>query len=258
MLRWIGKRDYHEINIAGGRSMAERILVVDDDRQLTSFLERFLVKQGYSVSVAASATQMGLVMEHEDFDLLVLDVGLPDLDGFEITREIRRTSRLPIIMLTARDEVYDRIIGLEMGADDYMSKPFEPRELLARIKSVLRRAHPTDTDTPSAQTSQVLTFAGYCLDLTTQTLRETAGNVVPLTSTEYTLLRILAEHPGKVMTRANILENIYGNATAITDRAIDAHIARLRRKIDLSDADTSLIRTVHGVGYCLAVSIEAT
>lgn len=236
--------------------MAERILVVDDDRQLTSFLERFLVKQGYTVSTAASATQMGLVMEHGDFDLLVLDVGLPDLDGFEVTREIRRTSRLPIVMLTARDEVYDRIIGLEMGADDYVCKPFEPRELLARIKSVLRRAHPNDAASETEQSPRVLTFAGYSLDLIAQNLRDATGTVVPLTSTEYTLLKILAERPGKVMTRAHILESIYGNATAITDRAIDAHIARLRRKIEQADADTPLIRTVHGMGYCLAVSTQ--
>ena len=243
MLRRIKKRGYHEASTLKG---------------LTSFLERFLIKQGYTVSTAGSASQMGLVMEHSDFDLLVLDIGLPDLDGFEITREIRRTSRLPIVMLTARDEVYDRIIGLEMGADDYVCKPFEPRELLARIKSVLRRTHPNDTASETVQSTQVLTFAGYSLDLIAQNLRDTAGTVVPLTSTEYTLLKILAERPGKVMTRAHILEAIYGNATAITDRAIDAHIARLRRKIEPAEADSPLIRTVHGVGYCLAASIQAT
>ena len=200
---------------------------------------------------------MGLAMEHDDFDLLVLDIGLPDLDGFEITRQIRRTSNLPIIMLTARDEVYDRIIGLELGADDYMSKPFEPRELLARIKSVLRRGQPIEAAPQADKSPEMLTFAGYCLDLIAQTLRDGNGALVQLTSTEFTLLRVLAERPGKVMSRAHILENIYGNATAITDRAIDAHIARLRRKIDPSDADTSLIRTVHGMGYCLAVSTKA-
>jgi DNA-binding response OmpR family regulator len=237
--------------------MAERILVVDDDRQLTSFLDRFLSKQGYAVSIAASAAQMGLMMEHAEFDLLVLDIGLPDLDGFEITREIRRTSRLPIVILTARDEVYDRIIGLEMGADDYVCKPFEPRELLARIKSVLRRALPVEDVPKAVQSAQTLTFAGYVLDLITQNLRDTDGLVVPLTSTEFTLLKILAERPGKVMTRAHILETLYGNATGVTDRAIDAHIARLRSKIETAEADALLIRTVHGVGYCLAASVEA-
>lgn len=236
--------------------MAERILVVDDDGQLTSFLERFLTKQGFAVATAASATQMGLLLEHREFDLLVLDVGLPDMDGFEVTREIRRTSRVPIVMLTARDEVFDRIIGLEMGADDYLTKPFEPRELLARIKSVLRRTQPADVRPEERPAARTLTFGGYTLDLAEQNLRDAAGTIVPLTSTEFSLLRALAEHPGEVMSRMAILETVYGSATAITDRAIDAHIARLRRKIDTPQSDTSLIRTIHGAGYSLATLVE--
>lgn len=209
------------------------------------------------MAAAASATQMGLMMEHREFDLIVLDIGLPDIDGFEVTREIRRTSQLPIIVLTARDEVFDRIVGLEMGADDYVTKPFEPRELLARIKSVLRRAKPTDGPSETLTPAQKLQFAGFTLDTVARDLLGAAGEAVPLTSTEFSLLRALAERPGEVLSRERILEVVYGNAIAITDRAIDAHIARLRRKLETQEPGQNVIRTVHGVGYTLAVAVQA-
>ncbi|SPH17024.1 Transcriptional regulatory protein OmpR [Defluviimonas aquaemixtae] len=236
--------------------MAERILVVDDDRQLTSFLERFLQKQGYQVSTAATATQMGLAMEHQEFDLIVLDIGLPDGDGFEVTREIRKSSELPIVVLTARDEVFDRVIGLELGADDYLTKPFEPRELLARIKSVLRRSRAPEPAATAATNLRFRDFSGFRMDLVARTLcRSSDDTPIGVTSTEYALLLALTDHPGKVLTRSAILDALYGNSTAVTDRAIDAHIVRLRRKLDEGDHERSLIRTVHGVGYTLAADV---
>lgn len=239
--------------------MPERILVVDDDRQLTSFLERFLNKQGYQVSSVATATQMGLVMEHQEFDLIVLDIGLPDGDGFEVTREIRKSSELPIVVLTARDEVFDRVIGLELGADDYITKPFEPRELLARIKSVLRRSRPSTPAASGAARERYREFSVFRMDLELRTLHSSTDNAtIDVTSTEYALLLTLTDHPGQVLPRAKILDSMYGNSTAVTDRAIDAHIVRLRRKLDQGESETSVIRTIHGVGYTLATSITTT
>jgi DNA-binding response OmpR family regulator len=238
--------------------MTERILVVDDDQQLTSFLDRFLSKQGYAVACAATATQMGLLMEHNEYDLIVLDIGLPDGDGFEVTREIRHSSEMPIVVLSARDEVFDRVIGLELGADDYLTKPFEPRELLARIKSVLRRSRHPGESSSAAANERFRLFSRFRMDLVSRTLHHASDNApIGLTSTEYALLLALTDSPGKVLARSEILDAIYGNSTAATDRAIDAHIVRLRRKLGDCDTETSLIRTVHGVGYMFAATIEA-
>lgn len=232
--------------------MTENVLVVDDDRQMTSFLDRFLTKQGYAVNTAGSATQMGLAMEHRDFDLVLLDVGLPDIDGFEVTRELRRTSRLPIILLTAREDVFDRIIGLELGADDYVSKPFEPRELLARIRSVLRRSRGTAPTQNALPEVRCISFCGYVLDLPTRCLSGPHNGIVPLTGMEFNLLKLLAENAGSVVTRDRIMHSIYGHSFNVTDRALDAHVARLRKKLHRGDRGNEMIRTVHGSGYVLA------
>ncbi|MDT8343462.1 MAG: response regulator transcription factor [Thermohalobaculum sp.] len=238
--------------------MQGHILIVDDDRQLTAFLQRFLEKQGFHVVTAASAGQMRGPMVRHDFCLIVLDLNLPDADGFEVARELRRSARTPLIMLTARDDVYDRIIGLELGADDYVTKPFEPRELLARIKAVLRRSQPAETRADAAlPAARQLVFAGLSLDLVARRLtRLSDGATVALTSTEFALLRALAERAGEVLSRARILETVYGNASTITDRAIDAHVARLRRKLDAGGTEISPIQTIHGEGYILAAAVE--
>lgn len=237
--------------------MTDSILVVDDDRQMTLFLDRFLTKQGFAVQTVGSAMQMGLAMEHREFDLVLLDIGLPDIDGFEVTRELRRTSRLPIILLTAREEVFDKIIGLELGADDYVSKPFEPRELLARIRSVLRRskgaagAAPAQGALPEARS---IRFHGFVLDLPGRSLKNDQHLEIELTGMEFSLLRLLAENPGRVVTRERIMECLYGSCASVTDRAIDAHVARLRKKLDAGGGPGSIIRTVHGNGYTLAAA----
>ncbi|MEZ5840639.1 MAG: response regulator transcription factor [Hyphomicrobiales bacterium] len=228
--------------------MSTRILVVDDDAQLATFLQRYLRKQEFDVATVGSAAAMMAMLARRDFDLCVLDIGLPDRDGFELTQELRRTSKLPIILLTARDEVYDRIIGLEVGADDYVTKPFEPRELVARIKSVLRRYHAGGNgDDPAA--AGAIRFGRWLMNLPARTLVDVAGNDARLTSTEFDLLRALAERPNIVLSRDQLLDRLKGNAQAVTDRTIDAHVARLRRKIEDDPSDPSLIKTVHGAGY---------
>ncbi len=237
--------------------MTDTILVVDDDRQMTSFLDRFLTKQGFAVQTVGSATQMGLAMEHRKFDLVLLDVGLPDIDGFEVTRELRRTSRLPIILLTAREEVFDKIIGLELGADDYVAKPFEPRELLARIRSVLRRAKGQVPSHDALPEVRSIRFADYNLDLPARRLSGPGSQVVALTGMEFSLLRLLAENAGQVVSRDRIMQSIYGHSANVTDRAIDAHVARLRKKLEPTDSGIDLIRTVHGSGYTLAAQTSS-
>jgi len=232
--------------------VTETVLVVDDDRQITSFLDRFLTKQGYVVHTAGSAMRMGLAMERREFDLVLLDVGLPDIDGFEVTRELRRTSRLPIILLTAREEVFDKIIGLELGADDFISKPFEPRELLARIRSVLRRSKGLVPSHDALPEVRRFNFCGYVLDLPSRSLSAPDGGDVPLTGMEFDLLKILAENVATVVTRDRIMHSVYGHASNVTDRAIDAHVARLRKKLEIEGRRNVIIRTVHGLGYSLA------
>jgi len=239
--------------------MQEHILVVDDDRQLTSFLERFLTKHGFLATVAASGAQMRGLLDRHTYQMIVLDVGLPDCDGLELTRELRRDTRTPIVILTARDEVFDRIVGLELGADDYMTKPFEPRELLARIKAVLRRSAPgddADADGTPAQTH--LRFGGLTLDLFGRELIcEKTLAAIPLTDREFLLLRAFAEHSGQILSREDILQMVYGHATMITDRAIDTQMSRLRRKLsDYTDPGQTIIRTVHGSGYVLAAAVS--
>ncbi len=236
--------------------MSESILIVDDDHQITEFLERFLSKHGYKAVSAGSATQMGLLMEHRTFDLIILDVGLPDIDGFQVLRELRQVSTIPIVLLTVRDEVYDKIIGLEIGADDYVSKPFEPRELLARIRSVLRRAA-EKPEIRGLSASRETVFSGFRLDIGTRTLTAPSGQPVDLTSTEYTLLVALVQRAGEVVRRDKLMDLLYSGSVHVTERAIDAHIARLRRKLDAAGGRSDLIKTAHGSGYALAAKIEA-
>jgi len=238
--------------------MRDKILVIDDDGQLTAFLQRFLTKQGYRASVAATAKEARRLLAQEEFALVVLDLILPDGDGLDIAGEIHHNSHTPIIMLTARDEVYDRIVGLEIGADDYVTKPYEPRELFARIKAVLRRTRTGDADAPvPTPRAQKLVFFDLEFDLSLRRLRRVSSHeTIALTGTEFTLLRLLVENAGEVLPRALIMNSLYGTSVTVTDRAIDAHVTRLRRKIDPAAADVSLIRAVHGEGYVFAATPE--
>lgn len=239
--------------------MKEHILVVDDDTQVTSFLQRFFKKHGYRASGVGTASAMFAAMERDGADLIVLDLILPDEDGLEAARRLQRISDVPIIMLTARDELHDRIVGLELGADDYVTKPYEPRELLARVRSVLRRHRKRDTaSTGNGTTTQTLQFGQVSLDLVAFVARRASDGLdLGLTSTEFALLRALAEAGGDVLTRDTILETVYGNSVQISDRAIDAHMVRLRRKLATTANESDLIVTVHGKGYRLAALPQA-
>lgn len=236
--------------------MPDHILIVDDDRQLTAFLERFLRKHGYQASTAGSAQELYDLCERTDFDLVVLDLNLPDEDGLEAARTMRKVCDTPIIMLTARDEVYDRIVGLELGADDYVTKPYEPHELLARIRTVLRRASRPEPVAPATEQIKFMRFGDLELDLVKLAARRISdGEDLLLTSTEFALIKALADANGDPLSRDGILQSVYGNSIAITDRAIDAHIVRLRRKLSATGFD-DLVKTVHGVGYKLAETVE--
>lgn len=236
--------------------MSERIIVVDDDPQLTGMLDRYLSKAGYRVSCAATAAELTRVLARDAFDLCVLDLMLPDRDGFEITRELRQGSEMPIIVLTARTEVVDRIVGLELGADDYLTKPFEPRELLARIKAVLRRTRGQkdgDGDEGKQPGAKPICFGDWRLDRSAMSLVNAHDHTATkLTAMEFALIKALAEHPNVILSRDELIDLIHGQGVVVTDRAIDVHVARVRRKIERDPAEPAFIKTVRGRGYVFA------
>lgn len=235
--------------------MKEHILIVDDDSQVTSFLERFFAKNGYRATGVATSAAMFEALADDPADLVVLDLILPDEDGLDAARRLQQTSSVPIIMLSARNEMYDRIVGLELGADDYVTKPYEPRELLARVRSVLRRRakYGASAETPA---DGLLRFGDLVLNPVEGTARRASdGHNLNLTSTEFALLKALADADGKVVSRDAIVSLVYGNAVQITDRAIDTHMVRLRRKLAGVSEDHALIVTVHGKGYRLAAHL---
>jgi len=234
----------------------DHILVVDDDAETRSLLQEYLQKQGYRVTPAADGKALRRALEIGRPDLVVLDVMLPGEDGLELCRDLRTRSNLPVIMLTARGEETDRIVGLEMGADDYLGKPFNPRELLARIKSVLRRARslPENLE-PEAVKS--LRFAGWTLDAGTRNLTAPDGVVVPLSGTEFKLLRVFLAHPNRVLSRDQLIELMISRDAGPFDRAIDVQVSRLRQRLRDDARVPRIIKTVRGEGYVLAAQVEA-
>lgn len=226
-------------------SAPAHLLVVDDDERLLALLQRFLTRSGHMVSVALDAEAAKQKLAGLDFDLVVLDVMLPGQSGIELTTELRRTRDLPILLLTAKGEGRDRIAGLEAGADDYLVKPFEPRELLLRIATILRRTRPPAS---APEPPQVLRFGPFNFDLASLELTRGEGDVVHLTSGELALLRTLAERAGAPISRAELgdLSNIKGN-----DRAVDVQVLRLRRKLEDDPSQPRHLLTVRGEGYAL-------
>jgi DNA-binding response OmpR family regulator len=220
-----------------------RILVVDDEPKIVQLVRDYLERAGFAVSTARDGNEALMRAHQERPDLIVLDLGLPELDGLEVTQRLRRDSGVPIIMLTARHEETDKVVGLELGADDYVTKPFSPRELEARVRAVLRR--------PARDTDAELLHAG---DLTLDLPRlrvEVSGRPVPLTATEFQLLAALARQPGRVFTRAQLLDAIHGVAFDSYERAIDTHVKNIRRKIEPDPRSPRYLLTVYGVGYRL-------
>jgi two-component system OmpR family response regulator len=236
---------------AAGQTTA-RILMVDDDPGIRDVVSDFLVKHGYQVETAGDAREMEQALERGPIDLIVLDVMLPGEDGLAICRRLAVSEGPPIIMLSAMGEDTDRIVGLELGADDYLSKPCNPRELLARVRAVLRRAE------QRGQTSAVnagCEFAGWRLDLVRRELRSPQGVVVNLSSGEFSLLRAFVERPQRVLTRDQLLEFARGPDSDAFDRAIDVQISRLRRKLD-DGGGQDLIRTVRNEGYMFTPKVK--
>jgi len=225
----------------------ERILLVEDEPDIAEVLQYNLEKEGFQVELAGRGDAGLEAVRRESPDLILLDLMLPGLDGLEMTRLLKRdpaTSHLPIVMLTARSEEVDRIVGLELGADDYISKPFSPREVVLRVKAVLRRLQPEPAE---GTASELLQVGRIELDISGHQLR-LGGKDVPLTATEFRLLRLLMERQGRVQTRGQLLSDVWGYAEDIDSRTVDTHIRRLRRKLG-SEADR--IETVIGVGYRL-------
>ncbi len=233
----------------------DRILIVDDDPEIRRLLVDYLTKQGFEAWPARDGRQMREMLDRHAIDLVVLDLNLPDTDGLMLCRDLRARSNLPVVMLTARGEEADRIVGIEMGADDYLVKPFSPRELLARLKAVLRRTRALPPNL-QPETQRCLVFAGWCLDTATRILTAPDGVVVPLSGGEYRLLRILLEHPNRVLNRDQLIELIHGRSAEPYDRAIDVQISRLRQRLRDDPREPKLIKTVRGEGYVLASTVE--
>src|SRR5512138_2018241 len=224
--------------------MSKRILVVDDEPKIVQVVRDYLERAGYSVLVASDGKTALSLARTDRPDLIVLDLGLPQMDGLDFTREFRKASNAPIIMLTARSDESDKLIGLELGADDYITKPFSPKELVARVRVIFRRI---ENVTHSA--ADVIRAADLTLD--TQRLRVTAEgrDIEELTPTEFELLAAVAAQPGRVFTRGQLLEAIHGVAFESYERAIDAHVKNIRRKIEVKPSEPRYVLTVYGVGY---------
>ncbi|MFC3913614.1 response regulator [Pseudaeromonas sharmana] len=233
---------------------ATHILVVDDHAEIRDLLKRFLEQHGYRVSCARDGREMKRLLEHSSIELIVLDLMLPGEDGLSLCRDLRTRSQLPVIMLTAMGEDMDRIIGLEMGADDYLAKPFNPRELLARIKAVLRRAHPAQNE-PEVITRQYR-FAQWQLDTTRRELVDQHGLSISLSTAEFDLLHVFLQRPKRVLSRDQLLDLARGREAQAFDRAIDTLVSRLRRKLEPDAKNPEIIKTVWGGGYMLACEVE--
>jgi DNA-binding response OmpR family regulator len=221
------------------------ILVVDDEPKIVQLARDYLEHAGFAVVTAPDGRSALDEVRHRRPDLVVLDLGLPQLDGLDVTRSIRRDSNLPIVMLTARDDEVDKLVGLELGADDYLTKPFSPRELVARVKAVLRR-----TERP-AEPGDVIRAADLTLDVP-RMRAELGGRPIDLTATEFQLLATLAGQPGRIFTRSQLLDAVHGVAFESYERAIDTHVKNIRRKLEPDPREPRYVLTVYGVGYRFA------
>ena len=230
-----------------------RLLLVDDEASLREPLADYLVRQGFAVTQAASAAEARSVLRDEAPDLILLDIMMPGEDGLSLCRHLAETRAIPTILLTARGEATDRIVGLEIGADDYVVKPFEPRELVARIRSVLRRASKGGT---APAEDELFEFEGWQLDPLKRRLIDPEGALVSISSLEFRLLLAFVEHPRQVLDRDRLLDMVQGREAHLFDRAVDNQVSRLRRKIEPDPRTPTLIQTVWGGGYMLAADVR--
>jgi two-component system OmpR family response regulator len=225
------------------------LLVVDDDEDILSLLTSFFRKHGHTVVVATNGAALFTALERQHIDLVILDVMLKNEDGFTLCRQLRATSRVPVIMLTALGDHTDRVIGLEMGADDYLTKPFDQRELLARVKAVLRRSAEMPKAPTRSETRPILCFARWRLDVARRELRSTADELVLLSGAEFDLLLAFAEHPQRVLSREQLIDLARGSSHEAYDRSVDVQVSRIRHKLEEDPKNPALIRTVRNGGY---------
>ncbi|QJP95694.1 MULTISPECIES: response regulator [Pseudomonas] len=238
-----------------GPANVSRLLIVDDDVEILSLLKKFFVQHAYEVDVAPDGQAMWAAIEQARPDTIILDLMLPGEGGLSLCQKIRAQRGIPIIMLTAMAELSDRIVGLELGADDYLTKPFAPQELLARVRALQRRAgeqsHPA-----SEPTRPVMTFAGWHLDITCRELRSPDGVMIPMSGGEFDLLLVFLEHPQRILTREQLIDLTHGKGHDAFDRSIDVQVSRLRRKIEPDSKRPDLIRTVRNGGYMFTVKVS--
>jgi two-component system OmpR family response regulator len=239
--------------------MSERasILMVEDDREIAALVGELLTREGFEARYARSGREMDQSLQEQGPpQLIVLDLMLPGEDGLSICRRLRTATGIPILMLTAKRDDIDRIIGLELGADDYLGKPFNPRELLARIRAILRRAAPARTEDAGGAAGERLRFAGYTLETSSRRLLRAGGSEVELMTGDYELLAVMLAHPQRVLSRDQLLDWTKGRSWEAYDRSIDVAVSRLRRKIEPNPEQPALIKTVRNGGYILAVPVE--
>jgi len=235
--------------------VSERLLIIDDDLKLAGMLVDYLGTRGLAAETAPDATRGLALLSRGRFDAVILDVMLPDMDGFEVCRRLRAFSDVPVLMLTARGDPEDRIVGLELGADDYLPKPFNPRELLARIKSVLRR-HRSVPENLQPERARALHFAGWTLDLSARNLVSPQEVVVALSGAEFRLLRVFLSYPNRVLSRDQLMDLTVGREADPLDRSVDVQVSRLRQRLGDDAREPAIIKTVRGEGYVLAASVE--
>lgn len=235
--------------------LTPRILIVDDDIEIRSLLADYLEGQGYETATAPNGEAMWQALRNSRVDLIVLDINMPGDDGLTLCRNLRTQSSTPVIMLTARGEPVDRILGLEMGADDYLAKPFEPRELLARIRSVMRRSKGNTVSPAHAPGKQKLHFAGWTLDVNAGHLISQDGVVVMLSFAELRLLKVFLDHPNRILNRDQLLSFTQGREADAFDRSIDVQVSRLRQKLNDDARSPQIIKTVRSGGYILVAPV---
>jgi two-component system OmpR family response regulator len=238
-----------------GMSNVDSILIVDDDAEIRHLLRDYLAKHGLRATAVADGKGMWQALEQGRFDLIVLDLMLPGEDGLTLCRNLRVRANLPVVMLTALGEETDRIIGLEMGADDYLAKPFNPRELLARVKAVLRRTRSLPDRHDGEQVTRIY-FADWTLDLSSRNLISPEGNVVTLSGGEYRLLQVFLDHPNRVLSRDQLLDFTQGREGGPFERSIDMQVGRLRRRLRDDAKEPQIIKTVRSAGYVLATPVR--
>ncbi|AFL54839.1 MULTISPECIES: response regulator [Sinorhizobium] len=241
--------------MTSSRTLPEHILVVDDDLRIRQMLSRYFEEEGYHVTLAGDGQEMRDCLDKQSIDIILLDLVLPGEDGLTLARDLRARSDVPLIMLTGRDDVVDRVVGLEVGADDYIAKPFHLREVLARVRGVLRRRQPQPSSSFGDQSSEIYCFEGLRLDIGRRQLLSETGSEILLTTGEFDMLCVLVKHAGRVLQRELLMDLTRRRNLEAFDRTIDAQIARLRRKIERNPSLPGLIKSVRGVGYVFSARV---